>query len=61
MGMSAVVLDMDGLMIESHLNPDDVWSDAKQQLTPSSLRQLLAGLFHTLQIAASFVKPNSQF
>ena len=40
----ALDLDMDGLMIESHLNPDDAWSDAKQQLTPSSLRQLLAGL-----------------
>jgi chorismate mutase len=40
----ALDLDMDGLMIESHLSPDDAWSDAKQQLTPAALRQLLAGL-----------------
>ncbi|MGK2857791.1 MAG: chorismate mutase [Thermoanaerobaculia bacterium] len=40
----ALDLDMDGLMIESHWTPDDAWSDAKQQLTPSSLRQLLSGL-----------------
>lgn len=40
----ALDLDMDGLMIESHLSPDDAWSDAKQQLTPEALRQLLSGL-----------------
>lgn len=40
----ALDLEMDGLMIESHLSPDDAWSDAKQQLTPAALRQLLSGL-----------------
>jgi len=37
-------LDLDGLMIESHINPDAALSDAKQQLTPSAVRQLLSSL-----------------
>lgn len=36
-------LDMgfDGLMIESHINPDKAWSDAKQQVTPERLGDIL--------------------
>ena len=30
----AMDLNFDGLMIESHITPDDAWSDAKQQITP---------------------------
>jgi chorismate mutase len=30
-------LAFDGLMIESHCNPDKAWSDAAQQLTPDIL------------------------
>jgi chorismate mutase len=30
-------LGFDGLMIESHCNPDKAWSDAAQQLTPDIL------------------------
>lgn len=37
----AADLDYDGLMIESHINPDEAWSDAKQQLTPETLAVLL--------------------
>ena len=37
----AADLDYDGLMIESHINPDEAWSDAKQQLTPETLAALL--------------------
>ncbi|MTI33333.1 chorismate mutase [Xanthovirga aplysinae] len=37
-------LDYDGLMIESHINPDNAWSDAKQQITPKTLSQLLTSL-----------------
>ena len=40
----ALDLDMSGLMIESHLNPDAAWSDAKQQVTPSVLADLIDGL-----------------
>lgn len=37
----AIDLDFDGLMIESHIDPDKAWSDAKQQITPEVLAQLL--------------------
>lgn len=37
----AADLNYDGMMIESHINPDVAWSDAKQQLTPDALAQLL--------------------
>ena len=40
----ALDLDFDGLMIESHINPDEAWSDAKQQITPETLKQLLMNL-----------------
>lgn len=40
----ALDLDMCGLMIESHINPKAALSDAKQQLTPAELDELLAGL-----------------
>lgn len=37
----ALDLGMDGLMLESHLTPDQAWSDAKQQVTPHALVDLL--------------------
>ena len=37
----ALSLGMEGLMIESHHNPDEAWSDAKQQVTPEALVALL--------------------
>lgn len=40
----ALDLDMSGLMIESHLNPDAAWSDAKQQVTPAVLGRIVEGL-----------------
>lgn len=40
----ALDLDMAGVMIESHINPDAAWSDAKQQITPLALSQLVDGL-----------------
>jgi len=40
----ALDLDFEGLMIESHINPDDAWSDAKQQLTPSDLNEMIKHL-----------------
>jgi chorismate mutase len=38
---TAMDLDFDGLMIESHINPREAWSDAKQQLTPEEIGKLL--------------------
>ncbi len=37
----AIDLDFDGLMIESHIDPDNAWSDAKQQITPEQLAEML--------------------
>lgn len=41
---TALELGFDGLMIESHINPDTAWSDAKQQITPSALGELMKKL-----------------
>ena len=40
----ALDLDYDGLMIESHITPDDAWSDAAQQITPEGLADMLDSL-----------------
>ena len=40
----ALDLDMAGLMIESHINPDAAWSDAKQQVTPAALGKIISEL-----------------
>ncbi|NOQ70722.1 MAG: 3-deoxy-7-phosphoheptulonate synthase [Crocinitomix sp.] len=40
----AMDLIYDGLMIESHIDPDNAWSDAKQQITPAVLNELLGNL-----------------
>lgn len=37
----AIDLDFDGLIIESHIDPDKAWSDAKQQVTPERLAEML--------------------
>ncbi|MEN9697243.1 MAG: hypothetical protein RLZ56_664 [Bacteroidota bacterium] len=37
----AIDLDFDGLIIESHVDPDNAWSDAKQQITPEVLKSML--------------------
>jgi chorismate mutase len=38
----AIDLDFDGLIIESHIDPDNAWSDAKQQITPERLAEMLS-------------------
>lgn len=40
----AMDLGLDGLIIESHCNPDAAWSDAKQQVTPELLKEILSEL-----------------
>ncbi len=40
----ALDLDFDGLMIESHRDPDNAWSDSDQQLTPEQLGEIIASL-----------------
>src|SRR5690606_40504892 len=33
-----------GLMIETHHDPDKAWSDAKQQVTPKQLKEILTAI-----------------
>jgi len=37
----ALDLNFDGLMIETHPNPDKAWSDAAQQVTPEGLKNII--------------------
>ncbi|MBS1618973.1 MAG: bifunctional 3-deoxy-7-phosphoheptulonate synthase/chorismate mutase type II [Bacteroidetes bacterium] len=59
LSQQAMDMGFDGLMIETHINPDKAWSDAKQQVTPEVLGEILRELvvrqphledneFHTL-------------
>lgn len=40
----AMDLNYDGLIIETHCNPDKAWSDAAQQITPTELGKLIGKL-----------------
>jgi chorismate mutase len=40
----AMDLNFDGLIIETHVSPDQAWSDSKQQITPAELQTLLKRL-----------------
>jgi len=40
----SIDLDFGGLMLETHIDPDNAWSDAKQQVTPERLKEILNGL-----------------
>ncbi len=41
---TALDLNFDGLMIETHITPDQAWSDASQQVTPATLIQIMKDL-----------------
>ncbi|GLB49058.1 bifunctional 3-deoxy-7-phosphoheptulonate synthase/chorismate mutase type II [Neptunitalea lumnitzerae] len=41
---TALDLNYDGLMIETHTDPDNAWSDAAQQVTPTTLVQIMKDL-----------------
>ena len=41
---SALDLNFDGLMIETHWDPDNAWSDAAQQVTPDRLIEIMQDL-----------------
>ncbi len=41
---TALDLNFDGLMIETHCDPDNAWSDAAQQVTPKKLVQIMEDL-----------------
>lgn len=56
LSQQALDMDFDGLMIETHCNPDEAWSDAKQQVTPKRLGEIV----HELQTKKTSVE-NSDF
>ena len=41
---TALDLKFEGLMIETHFDPDNAWSDAKQQITPTRLQEITEDL-----------------
>jgi chorismate mutase len=49
----AINLDFDGLMIESHIDPDKAWSDAKQQITPERLAEMLGEIVWRKEVSNS--------
>jgi len=50
---TAMDLNFDGLMVETHENPDEAWSDAEQQIKPSQLNAIIQSLH--------IRRPESQF
>ena len=44
LSQQAMDLNYDGLIIESHCDPDNAWSDASQQVTPARLKEILETL-----------------
>lgn len=58
----ALDLNYDGLMIETHIDPDNAWSDAAQQVTPNTLKEILSKLVvrKTTDLTDAFVKELSK-
>lgn len=44
LSQTALDLNYDGFMVETHHTPDEAWSDAKQQITPQTLIQMTKDL-----------------
>jgi chorismate mutase len=44
LAQQALDLNYDGLMIESHIDPDKAWTDAKQQISPQKLKEIYTEL-----------------
>ncbi len=44
LSQTALDLNYDGLMVETHHDPDNAWSDAAQQITPETLIQMTIDL-----------------
>jgi len=50
---TALDLNYDGLMVETHHDPDNAWSDAAQQITPATLIQVMKDLKIRKEISES--------
>ena len=44
LSQTALDLNYDGLMVETHYDPDNAWSDAAQQITPKTLIKMMVDL-----------------
>ncbi len=55
---TALDLNFDGLMIETHPDPDNAWSDAAQQVTPQQLKLILDRLIIRKEVAPEEVAKN---
>ncbi len=44
LSQNAMDLDYDGLIIETHRDPENAWSDASQQITPETLGSIIKNL-----------------
>jgi chorismate mutase len=55
----AADLNFNGVMVESHITPDDAWSDAKQQVTPADLVGLLNSIIWRAEGSDSVAYQNS--
>lgn len=53
LSQQAMDMGFDGLIIESHCDPDNAWSDKSQQVTPEVLRYLLSLLVFRRDSAAT--------
>lgn len=42
----ALDLNYDGIMMETHIDPENAWSDADQQVTPNNYQQIIEHLIH---------------
>ncbi len=49
----AIDLDFDGIMLETHIQPDEAWSDAKQQVTPKVFAEMMAKIIWRSEDAMS--------
>ncbi len=58
----ALDLNYDGLMIETHPDPEKAWSDAAQQVTPDALKDILSKLVvrQTTDLTDTFVEQISK-
>lgn len=58
MALAAVAAGADGLLIETHENPREAWSDGKQAVTPGELARIIADVRRLEGLAAAASVPS---
>ena len=54
---TGLLYPIDGFMIECHCDPEHAWTDARQQITPEQLHQLLESLQHPSDDHEAMLRP----